>query len=460
MFHGRRSQMAEHIDLSPNPRSHIKTLSRIGYNLNSAISDIVDNSITAQAKKISIEMDVINENGILVILDDGYGMTPETLVESMRIGCKDPSDERGEFDLGRFGSGMKMASFSQARKLTVISKSEHGQLHSATWDLDLVERDNAWKLIKHSLSETLYICQKFSVKIEHHGTAVVWENIGKYSGYPSGELQTLIGQDLAKLKNYIRLHFHKFMEGKRAVEFYFNIQKLEYFDPFLRSCSGYQEGPSQKFRVKRGGSIELKVHILPHESKLKDSDLEKLGGTDQITASQGLYVYRANRLIIAGGWFGLTRLSQLGKLARVEVNVPTSLDSEWSTDVKKSSLEIPHKVKTKLKQLIREPIKRSQKTYRYRGRLEEANAYWKVNENVRDKSISYEISKENAELKSFLESLNKEQAIKFIEYLKSLSEEIPLHHIYERMSSAPNQIDQTEISYDDLLKGFQEIWKN
>lgn len=451
--------MPEHIDLSPNPKSHIKTLSRIGYNLNSAISDILDNSITAESNNIYIEMNIIDEQPIMFVLDDGYGMSPETLIDSMRIGCKDPSDTRSEFDLGRFGSGMKMASFSQARKLTVISKSQDSKIQSATWDLGLVESNNAWTLIKHSDFETKDLCDKFNIKIDKHGTAVIWESISKYSDYPISELQTLLGQDLTSLKNYVRLHFHKFMEGKNAINFYFNYQKLNYFDPFLRNRNGYQEGPSQKFRVKKGGSIELKVHILPHESKLTDSDMENLGGADQITAAQGLYVYRANRLIISGGWFGLTRLSQLGKLARVEVNVPTSLDSEWSTDVKKSSLEIPHKVKAKLKQLIREPIKRSQKAYRYRGRLEEANSFWKVNENERDKSISYEISKDNSLLTQLLSQLNKGQASLLLDYLSKLSEEIPIHHIYEKMSSEPNQINQTEINYTDLLEGFKKLWK-
>lgn len=450
--------MPEHIDLSPNPKSHIKTLSRIGYNLNSAISDIIDNSITAESNNIFIEMDVVDEKASLVIKDDGYGMGEDTLINSMRIGCKDPSDIRGEFDLGRFGSGMKMASFSQARKLTLISKCEKSNVHSVTWDLDLVEQKNAWKLIKHSERETERLCSKFNIEFGQSGTAVIWEDISKYNGYLTAELQAILGQDLASLKNYVRLHFHKFMEGREAIKFYFNHQELEHFDPFLRNRNGYQEGPSQKFRVKKGGSIELRVHILPHESKLTKVDLDSLGGSDQITANQGLYVYRANRLIISGGWFGLTRLSQLGKLARVEVNVPTSLDEEWSTDVKKSSLEIPHKVKVKLKKLIREPIKRSQKTYRYRGRLEEANAFWKVNENEREKSISYEISKDNTLLKKLLVTLNREQASDLIEYLTHLSEEIPIHHIYEKMSSEPNQINQNDISYDDLLKGFKELW--
>jgi hypothetical protein len=449
--------MAEQIDLSPNPKSHIKTLSRIGYTLNSGVSDIIDNSITAEAKNICVEIELPEEGARLKILDDGFGMSLETLVDSMRIGCKDPADFRHELDLGRFGSGMKMASFSQARKLTVISRVQGGKLNSATWDLELVESENAWLLIKNSDEETELLCENLNINILNHGTAVVWENITKYQNLPHNELEGLVSQDLSSLKNYVQLHFHKFMEGSTAVDFYFNSQKLDPFDPFLRNRNGYQEGPSQNFRVKKGGKIQLKVHILPHESKLSTEDLDQLGGVDQITAKQGLYVYRSNRLIIAGGWFGLTRLSQLGKLARVEVNVPTTLDDEWSTDVKKSNLEIPHKVKQKLKQLIREPINRSRKTYKYRGKLEEANAFWQVNENERNGSVSYEISKENNILRQLVGDLNQAEAALLIDYLKHLSEEIPLHHIYEKMSSEPNSIDQTNLDYNQLLSEFNKL---
>lgn len=451
--------MPTYVNLSPNPKSHIMTLSRIGYNLNSAISDIIDNSITANATTIHIELIIINDKPAVIILDDGSGMEENTLTDSMRIGCKDPSIKRDENDLGRFGSGMKMASFSQARKLTVFSKSNNSGIKCVAWDIDVVEKSNNWNLATYSANETFELCKRFNIRFSSSGTAVVWENISKYVDFSRKEIENLIGQNIESLRSYIRLHFHKFMTGKNAIKFYINNQIVEYFDPFLRSRNGYQEGPSQSFRVKKGGRIELRVHILPHESKLSKSDLERLGGSDKITATQGLYVYRANRLIISGGWFGLTRLSQLGKLARVEVNVPTSLDDEWSTDVKKSSLDIPHKVKSKLRQLIREPISRSKRAYRYRGRLEEANAFWKVNENEREGSISYQVAIDNNSLNQILEGLDKKTRFKFLEYLANLSKEIPIHHIYERMSSDPNRIDQSHIDCKRNLKELREQWK-
>jgi len=138
--------MSRIIDQSPNPKSHIKTLMRIGYTLNSAVADVIDNSITAGASSISIYAPPGLEDPVISILDDGCGMNLDELTQNMRIGCKDPSNKRNEGDLGRFGSGMKTASFSQARQLTVISRKRGQSLVAARWDIDKIEESNAWCL--------------------------------------------------------------------------------------------------------------------------------------------------------------------------------------------------------------------------------------------------------------------------------------------------------------------------
>jgi HSP90 family molecular chaperone len=122
-------------DMSPQPKSHIKTLMRIGYNLNSAIADIIDNSITAKASKISITCPSESDEPFVSFVDNGEGMSPSELIQNMRIGCKDPNVKRESGDLGRFGSGMKTASFSHARKLTVISKKKGNKIAAACWDI-------------------------------------------------------------------------------------------------------------------------------------------------------------------------------------------------------------------------------------------------------------------------------------------------------------------------------------
>lgn len=454
------SLMAEPIVLNPNPKSHIKTLCRIGYTLNSSIGDIVDNSIAAGARNIWIESRVYEENLELLIMDDGHGMSPPELIENMRLSCKDPSDTRSDDDLGRFGSGLKTASFSQARVLTVISKTEGTVPSGATWNLNVVEDKNSWELLVNSFPEIERFCLQPPFDKVCSGTMVVWREIGKYRDIEQQEVYKSLLEDLSNLSRYLGLYFHKFLQSKsKKVEMYVNRTKVEPIDPFLRGITGYQEGPAQSYRVRKGGKIEIKVHILPHESKIPTETLISLGGADAITAKQGLYVYRSGRLIIDGGWQGLTRLSQLGKLARVEINVPSSLDEEWGTDVKKSSLEIPEKVKSKLRILIQHPIEKSKRAYRYRGKVDEANSYWNVKVNDRSKKVSYELNIDNEQLEDLLSKMpNQETSKLLVDYLKGLSTSLPLNSIYEKLASDPRAIDQENLDFDSLYKDISRAW--
>ena len=443
--------MSRFTDASPDPKSHIKTLMRIGYTMPSAVSDILDNSVTANAKNIEIHsLPGLKEPNISIV-DDGDGMSPDELIHNMKIGCKDPSDERLRGDLGRFGSGLKTASFSQARKLTVISKKAGEPICAAVWDIDRIEHENTWCLeILEEDEVKSHSLLLLSSQMEH-GTQVIWEKLtclNKTSH--SLDNETVMSSNLSELSDYISLHFHKFMEGKSKRSFLINGRKLEAIDPFMSRSQGYQEGRSEKLRCK-GGYIEINTHVLPHFNRMEAKRLERLGGANGIVQNQGLYIYREGRLINAGGWLGLAKTSQLGALARVEVNVPSSLDQDWSTDVKKASLQLPPRIKKELRKFLSDPIQRSKRVYRYRGKQDEANKYWNIQENENDKTISYQISAENDPLNEIFRAISKEQKSNLIKYLGQLAENLPLNHIYQKMSESPKDIDQ-ENTTDALLE--------
>ena len=448
-------------DLVPRPSAHIKTLSRIGYTLKTAVGDILDNSLAAGAKNIWVDLypnsDLDNQIE-LTIRDDGSGMNPSDLIENMRLSCKDPSDDREDGDLGRFGSGLKTASFSQCRKLTVVSKNSEGS-GAASWDLDLVEAENKWTLLFSEEFSNIYFHDYSEFTAQKQGTVVIWRSLTKYSTLDSLELQKSLESDVSSLRDYIALYFHKFLSKRNnKVSIYINRQKIQAIDPFMREAPGYQESPPETFRVRKGGKIEIIPHIIPHESKLSADQLASLGGVDGITANQGLYVYRSDRLIIEGGWHGLARLSLLGRLARVEVNVPSSLDDEWSTDVKKSTLEIPEKVKEKLKRLSVTPQKKSRRAYQYRGKLDQENPFWHIRTNERTGKVSYEINPKNEELHALLNALgDDDQQRAVLDYLQLLVKSLPLDNIFEKAAS--KSIEQEDFDVEKLYQEIQEAWK-
>ena len=434
-------------DMSPQPRSHIKTLMRIGYDLNSAIADIIDNSLTAKASQISITCPSEIDHPYLSIVDDGIGMDSEELIQNMRIGCKDPNDKREAGDLGRFGSGMKTASFSHARRLTVISKKKNKKVAAACWDIDEIEEKNKWCLQELDDSDIKNLQHLDSKILDSNGTQLIWEKIKKFDETDHNNSKASIETSMVELKKYLALHFHKFMHGANKVTIKVQELSVSPFDPFLSSKKGYQEGASEETHVK-GGKLKIKVHILPHHSNLSQSEIDEFGGMQEIYKGQGLYIYRENRLIIAGGWMGLSRTYQLGELARIEINIPSGLDDEWSTDVKKSSLQLPQKKKNRLKKLIQEPIKRSKRAYTYRGKKEEANEYWKIIKNSREKTVIYQIDTDNAELVAIAKETPKKNITNIKDYLKKLARNLPINNIHSEASSDPKSIKQDEAIFE------------
>jgi hypothetical protein len=437
--------MPEIVDGMPQPKSHIKTLTKIGYDLNSAISDIIDNSITALASEINIKCPP-SDNPYVLISDDGHGMDLQELLENMKIGCKDPDDDRELHDLGRFGSGMKTASFSQARKMTVITKKKDADIAAARWDIDLIEETNSWCLEKLDLNDVQDLPGFDKSLLAKQGTIIIWENLHFIKSNDHAELENIIDENMANLIKHISLHFHKFLKKEK---FKIKVQGNEVvaIDPFMTSFKGYQSGKSEIFNIKTNQgrlTCEIKVHVLPHHENLTKEEIKQYGGMDEIYKNQGLYIYRSNRLIIAGGWMGLSRSYQLGKLARIEINVPSGLDKLWATDVKKSSLQLPNSIRQRLKKLVTIPIKKSTRAYTYRGTKEVANDFWRINENKRENTISYEIDVSNPELESLRNSLSSEKVSSLRDYLVSLSKNLPINHIYERMSTEPKSINQED----------------
>jgi hypothetical protein len=433
-------------DLSPDPGSHIKTLMRIGYTLPSAISDILDNSIAAKTKVIKIFSPPGRKEPIITILDDGEGMSPSELIDNMRIGCKDPLLKRDQGDLGRFGSGMKTASFSQARRLTVVSKKKGHPISAATWDIDTIERHNSWSLeiIKGEELDTIPCLEIDNATMQ--GTQIIWENLSCVStGNHTGSKDEELASQLSSVKSHIALHFHRFLQGKNSIEILINGKKIIPIDPFLIGLDGYQEGREEKFRCI-GGVVEIKTHVLPHIKRIPEPNLNALGGAEGISRNQGIYIYREKRLINAGGWLGLATNNQLGALARVQVDIPSTMDHEWSTDVKKSSLQIPSKVKRELKKYLSDPIKKSKKAFTYRGKQEKNNDFWTVREDENNNIVTYHINTKNEALLNILKNTQSDYRRELIKYLGEISENLPINHIYQKMSSSPNNIKQQIIN--------------
>ena len=431
------------IDASPRASSHIKTLQKIGYSFNSAISDIIDNSITAEAKNININFNFDSAN--ISILDDGYGMSAEELKLNMVIGCKDPFADRQKKDLGRFGTGMKTASFSMCKKLTVLSKTINNKISACQYDINQIIKADAWQL---NLLDQKGI-EELESNLFHQlypGTEVMWQEIKRYEDIEPKEIEEEMANDADSLRKHISLYFHKFLSGLSAIKIFINNVEVMPQDPFFKNKKGYQEGQMEAAR-SRLGTITVKTHIIPHHDHMTKQEIDDYGGLEKIHGDQGLYLYREKRLITYGGWAGLKPKFSIANLARVEVEVPSAFDHEWSTNVMKTSLELPNKIRSMIKRLIVTPIKRSKKANTYRGDLQEAGNFWSVITN-RNSEITYKVDTTNSQLLKVLENSSNENKKLILEYIESLTENLPLDSIVDKMVTQPKNINQKDITYD------------
>ena len=316
--------------VNPCVGNFIKSLRDIGYNFEIAVADVIDNSITANAKQIKIYAKS-NPEISFCIIDDGFGMTEEELMEAMRLAGKDPSKERKEYDLGRFGLGLKTASFSQCKKLTVLSKKEK-LIHAAQWDLNYLEEKNEWLLKIPNIDELQYREYIDELKEYESGTIVIWEDIDKCDTNSFTEIIDI-------LRKHLSLVFHRYLEGSirgRKISMYINNSKLEAFDPFNISHPATQELSIEKIKIY-GQDVIIQPFILPHHSKVSRQEYERYATEDGYTKSQGFYLYRENRLLIYGTWWGLHRIKDAHKLVRIKIDISNKQDKYWGIDIKKST---------------------------------------------------------------------------------------------------------------------------
>lgn len=440
-------------DATPHAAALIEGLRDIGYSLETAISDILDNSITAGANRIEIVTETYSEEPYIAIIDDGEGMTEQELVSAMRPGSRNPLAARDEPDLGRFGLGLKSASFSQCRRLTVVSR-KMGQISAAIWDLDDVAERNEWAVQLLDSFEHIPGIHKLGSK----GTLVLWQKLDRLTGgysHNAAKRAEVINQRIAETERHLRLVFHRFMEDQKPLRIFLNERLLRPLDPFARKHPATIADPEEKLTLIRG-DVEIQSFTLPHHKQMAKTDWEDIGGTEGHLKSQGFYLYRGKRLILHGTWFGLCRQSELTKLSRVRIDIPNSMDADWKIDVKKSSAQLPPVVRDRLKKVIERILTGSKRTYSKRGQKlvnHERLPMW--HRIQADGQIHYRPNVEHPAFASFADSLPPDLRRGFYNCVALVGASLPIETLHADMAGTAEQIVPDRVDEDTLAQAVQ-----
>ena len=347
---------------SPNPKSTINSYRSFGYNLSTAISDIVDNSISASAEVIELNYLWDGSDSHISILDNGNGMTLDELIQAMTPGSKDPEEIRNENDLGRFGMGLKTASFSQCKRLTVITKKKGYQTIKRCWDIDYINKVEEWVLLDY-ISD-LKILERLNDF--ESGTIVLWEGLDRIVGNAqknNESVKNAFYHEMSIVKEHLSLVFHRFIENSR-ISIYSNSYPVKSWNPFLYNLT---IKPEMGQPEKLNNGVEVTYYILPHMSRISNKEYEQSGGPLGWFNQQGFYIYRGDRLLVSGDWLGLEKKRDYSKLARIAVNFPNTSDFDWNLDIKKSTATPPIEIRRELSRIAKIAIKKSAKIYNWRG---------------------------------------------------------------------------------------------
>jgi len=424
----------DEICLPPSASDLLESMRAIGYSFESAIADLIDNSLSADAHRIEIHFSPY-DHPYVAVLDDGLGMSPGEVTSAMRHGSRDPRLLRDPRDLGRFGLGLKTASLSQCRRLTVVSL-KNGNLSARRWDLDYVARRKDWMLLQLSDAEIQKLPLLDELRAQSHGTVVVWEHFDRLVA-DGTQLERAFGNRFDLARAHLSLVFHRFLNppaGTPAVKISINRNPLQAIDPFLSAHKATQILPTEQFKIGHE-TVIVRPFLLPHISKLTAADLELAGGEEGLRRNQGFYVYRNRRLISWGSWFRLVRQEELTKLARVQVDISNTLDHLWQLDIKKSKAYPPESLREGLKQIIDRITDGSRRVYTYRGRRTPDPIIRAWERTVERGGVVYRINREHP-LVAALESISSQQESSLLtEFLKVVEETLPFDAVYADMAA-------------------------
>lgn len=357
--------------LPPDPERVMEGLRDTGYNFNTALADIIDNSISADATKIDIQINLDPTGELTVyIADNGTGMDEAGLQNAMRYGSKQRDDPSS---LGKFGLGLKTGSTAFCRCLSVLSRGTgDATVRKVQWDLDYIAQTNAWNL-KRPAPTVDEIDLLDATADGKSGTLVVWEKIDRLlKTYKNKSSQkTALKKIIADLQFHISMVFQRFLdtndERARNVSISLNGTAVTAWDPFCLGENDTEKLADELVDVElpdgREATFAVRAYMLPRRENF--STAQARDDAKISNDMQGFYVYRENRLIHSNDWLGMFTREPHFSLLRVEFSFDHNLDDVFNVDIKKSRILLNEEIFAYVKdQIMPAPRRAAEDRYR------------------------------------------------------------------------------------------------
>ena len=353
---------------TPHAKMLLVALRSVGYTNETAIADIMDNSVSGAATEVELYFDWDNRR--IIIADNGLGMNYHELMDAMEIGSADPNKMRPSEDLGRFGLGMKTASFSMAKNLLVVSKKD-SVVSNAEWNLDTVASEDKWEISEYDESEMSMILESIDTYTRYNnwkqGTLIIISELDRLIDEANIEKSKKnFYKMIRNIKSHIAITFHRFME-EDELKISVNGNPIKPWNPFwIKSPATMELAKEELFDGKN--EVIVEPYILPHKNKYNsEEEFNEAAGIKDWRGHQGFYVYRNRRLLVYGTWFGKFKKEPAYNLARIKLDMNADSDFEWDIDLKKSKATLPVAIEEQITQIAYLAIEKSIAVYNSRG---------------------------------------------------------------------------------------------
>jgi len=453
------------IDLPPYAPVLMESTRALGYSLEAAVADLLDNSISAGASEIKIEFWPLDDP-YLIIVDNGKGMSPDEITQAMQYGSQSPLDVRDTNDMGRFGLGLKTASLSQCRSLTVVSLQK-GTYSIRRWDLDVIKDTRKWTLLALDDDPLDDYPGIDDLRQYGTGTIVIWKKFDRMSA-GTVSFGDAFSRKIDGVRSHISLVFHRYLSGEagyKRVAIYINKSPVIPSDPFLSGKS--EQIMDVEPIIIEGSRITAIPYILPHVSRLTKEDLQNLAGEEGLRKNQGFYVYRNRRLLVWGTWFRLLRQDELFKLARVRIDIPNSLDELWNLDIRKSTAVPPEVVRRNLVRIVDRIAEGSKRTSTFRHKKETRDDVGHAWERQKTREgIRYLINRDHPIVDTVIQMFGTQHHKELESMLNLIEDSLPLNAMYvdmvedEYFLTNPNTVDYVRDLAMNILGSLEQSEDN
>jgi hypothetical protein len=359
----------------------------------------------------------------------------------MRLSSRNPREERAAHDLGRFGLGLKTASLSQAQRFTIRSCKRRGQSATRCWDLALIAASGEWRLLKDADAAAEPHFTRLAALA--HGSGVVWQKLDRLTAGTrtnSDRDHQHFLRRIDEVRSHLSLVFHRIIgSGRNGVQLIVNDRPVSPWDPYLEDEAATYALATTVLPLGRA-RIEVRPYVLPHLSKLSPTRHADAAGSRGWNGHQGFYIYRNERLLVAGDWLGFFPRQDLYRLARIRVDLPNSVDDHWQIDVTKSRAVPPPSLRDDLRRIADRTRAEARHIYTHRGakltpRSDSIRTLlWEAR--ARHDKTFYHLNREHALIKAALRDASDRSSLNALLHL--IEESIPTPHITVTNSEKPD----------------------